>query len=165
MRYWRLFLLFVSSHVAFAQLASPDLNQDPVFTTVLKRRLTYPRQAEWSSVYGRVFAGFTVDNKGRIQNISILNSSHKGTYYGFEPTIRTALKKLPYLSLQYAGSYILPVSFIFVDYRHTDKPFIPQDTLFIQDLAGRIILKEINVFGSSTNSRERIIAAEKNEPY
>ena len=163
--FWRLFLLLASSHMAFAQITSSDLNEDPVFTTVLTRRLKYPRQAEWSSIYGRVFAGFTIDNKGHIQNIEILNASSKGNYYGFEPTIMAALKKMPSLSLQHAGSYILPVSYIYVDYRHKDKPFIPQDTLYIQSLGDRVILNEIKVFGSSTNSRGRIMSEAKNESY
>ncbi|WP_157816066.1 energy transducer TonB [Spirosoma pollinicola] len=151
--------------MTFAQSASSDLSQDPVFSTVLNRRLRYPRQAEWSSVYGRVFAEFTIDDKGHVQDISILNHSEKGTYYGLEPTIITALKKLPSLNLRYTGSYILPVSFIYVDYRQKDKPFVPKDTLYIQDLAGRIALKEIKIMGNSTNSRERILSAGKNEYY
>ncbi len=165
MIYLRLLILLTITHTAEAQIANSTLNQDPVFTTILKRRLTYPRQAQWSSRYGRIFAGFDVDKKGRIQDISILNHSVEGDYAGFEPTVIAAIKKLPSLSLQFTGSYILPISFILADYRHKDKPFIPTDTLYIQGLRGRIILNEIKVFGSNVNSRERIKAAAKNESY
>ncbi len=151
--------------VAEAQTEPADLSHDPVFTTVLDRRLKYPRQAQWSSRYGRVFADFTVNDKGRVEAISILNHSVEWNYAGFEPTVIGALKKLPSLNLQYAGHYILPVSFILEDYRHKDRPFIPTDTLYIQELAGRVILKEIKVMGSNVNSRERITATEKNESY
>lgn len=165
MGYWQLILLLVLSHVSVAQTDSADLNDDPVFTTVLTRRLKYPRRAEWASVYGRVFAGFTVSEKGRVEDISILNHSAKGTYYAFEPTIVAALKKLPPLKLQYSGRYILPVAFIYVDYRDKNNPRVPSDVLYIDDLAERIILKEINVFGSSVNSKERITSGERNEFY
>ncbi|WP_293691558.1 MULTISPECIES: hypothetical protein [unclassified Spirosoma] len=148
-----------------AQTSEQGLSDDPVFTTILKRRIKYPRDAEWVGKYMRVFAEFTVGDKGRVQNITILNQSPTGAHLGFEYTVATALKKLPSLNLRYTGSYILPVSFIYVDYRQKDKPYVPTDTLFIDDLRGRVILKEINVFGSSVNSRERVLAADDNRAY
>jgi hypothetical protein len=165
MRYWRLVLLLVISHVSVAQTGSVDLSNDPVFTTVLSRRLKYPREAEWASVYGRVFASFTVSEKGRVEDIAILNHSAKGMYYGFEPTLVAALKKLPSLKLHYSSRYILPVAFIYVDYRDKTNPRVPSDILYVDDLAGRVILKEIKLFGSSVNSRERIMSGERNEFY
>jgi TonB family protein len=165
MTYLHLLLLLTITDLTQAQTVTPDLSQDPVFNTVLNRRLKYPRQAQWSGWYGRVFAEFTVNEKGRIQSILILNHSVEWDYAGLEPTVVNALKKLPPLSLQYAGSYILPVSFVLVDYRHHDAPFVPTNHLSIQDLAGRIILKEITVRGSTVNSRERVIAADKNVSY
>ncbi|WP_461126816.1 hypothetical protein [Spirosoma aerophilum] len=86
-------------------------------------------------------------------------------YYGFEPTILAALKKLPSLKLHYNGRYILPVAFVFVDYRDKNNPRVPSDVLYIDDLAGRVVLKEIKLFGSSVNSRERILSGERNEFY
>lgn len=86
-------------------------------------------------------------------------------YYGFEPTIIAALKKLPSLKLQYSGRYILPVAFIYVDYRDKTNPHVPSDVLYIDDLAGRTMLKEIEIFGSSVNSKERISSGERNEFY
>ncbi|WP_198175312.1 hypothetical protein [Spirosoma telluris] len=160
MHYLRLLILFFITHVAIAQPDSPALSQDPVFTTILKRRLKFPRQAEWASRYNRIFAEFTVDDKGRVQAISILNHSVEGDYVGFESTIIAALKKLPSLNLRYTGSYILPVAFILVDYRQKDKQFIPEEKLYVQDLAGRVVLDEIKVFGNNVNSRERIQSAE-----
>ncbi|MBD2703207.1 TonB family protein [Spirosoma sp. BT702] len=165
MIYLRLLILLAISSMAQAQLPPANLSQDPVFTTILNRRLSYPRQAQWSSRYGRVFAEFTINEKGRVQDISILNHSAEGDYAGFEPSVIAALKKLPSLNLQFIGRYILPISFVLVDYRHKDKPFIPTDTLHIQDLMDRIILKEIKVMGSNINSRERIKAASGNEAY
>lgn len=165
MIYLRLLVLMTITYMAKAQTVTADLSQDPVFTTILNRRLKYPRQAQWSSRYGRVFAGFTIDEKGHIQSISILNHSVEWEYAGLEPTVLGALQKLPPLRPQYTGNYILPVAFILVDYRHKDKPFVPTDTLYIQDLTDRVILKEIKVMGSNVNSRERIKAAAKNESY
>ncbi|MVM29495.1 hypothetical protein GO755_05585 [Spirosoma sp. HMF4905] len=160
MLYLRLLILSFITQLAVAQVASPNLSQDPVFTTVLNRRLKFPRQAQWSSSYMRIFAEFTIDDKGRIQDISILNHSVEGAYVGFEPVIIAALKKLPSLNLRYTGNYILPVSFILVDYRQKDKQFIPKNTLYVQDLAGRVVLDEINVYGNNVNSKERILSAD-----
>ncbi|UFH55288.1 hypothetical protein [Spirosoma sp. KNUC1025] len=165
MVFLRLLLLLITTYVTEAQTVISDLNQDMVFTAVMNRRLKYPRQAEWSSRYGRVFAEFTVNEKGRIQSISILNHNVEWDYAGLEPTVINALKKLPPLSLQYVGRYILPVSFILIDYRHKDSPLVPTNTLHIEELRDRVILKEIKVTGSTINSRERIKAAEKNESY
>ncbi len=165
MTYLQLLFLLTITYMVKAQTATADLGQDPVFATVLNRRLKYPRQAQWSSTYGRVFAEFAVDEKGHIQSISILNHSVEWDYAGLEQTVINALKKLPPLSLQYVGNYILPVSFIITDYRHKDAPFIPTNQLYIQDLASRVILKEVKVMGSNVNSRERVKAADKNTSY
>lgn len=164
-RYWQLLLLLVTGQTTFAQIADDALSQDPVFTTVLTRRLSYPNQASWSSMYARVFVGFRVDEKGRIQEISVLNHMSRGIQFGFEPTVIAALKKLPSLNLRYTGNYLLPVAFIYVDYRYKHKQYVPKDTLYQQYVMGRVVLNEIKVFGNSVNSRERIRAAARNEAY
>lgn len=165
MKIWRLLPFVFICQLGLAQTPDQGLSNDPVFNTILKRRIKYPRDAEWVGKYMRIFAEFTVGEKGRVENIAILNQSPTGVHLGFEPTVVTALKKLPSLNLRYKGSYILPVSFIYVDYRHKDKPYVPTDTLFIDELRGRVVLKEINVFGSSVNSRERVLAADDNRAY
>lgn len=162
---WQLLLLFVTTRATVAQVTDYTLDQDPVFKTVLTRRLTYPNQASWSSMYARIFVGFSVDERGRVKQISVLNHMSRGTRFGFEPAVITALKKLPSLNLRYAGNYLLPVAFIYVDYRHKDKPYVPKDTLYQQYVTDRIVLNEIKVFGNSVNSRERIRAAARNEGY
>ncbi|SOD78440.1 TonB family protein [Spirosoma fluviale] len=165
MPYLPLLLLLTITGLTQAQEITPKLSQDPVFSTVLNRRLKYPRQAEWSSKYGRVFAEFTVDEKGRVKAISILNHSAEWAYAGLEPTVVNALKKLPPLSLQYTGRYILPVSFTLVDYRQQNTALAPTNQLYVQDLAGRVVLNEITVTGSTVNSKERVEAADKNVSY
>ncbi|MFD2933804.1 hypothetical protein [Spirosoma flavum] len=159
MNYLILLILLLNLCPAPAQLTQDDLSQDPVFTTVLARRLKYPRQAQWSSIYVRLFAEFTVDQKGHVQLISILNHSNEGVYFGLEPTVINALKRLPPLSLHYSGHYILPVSFQLQDYQRKNNLLVPKDSLYLTDLAGRVILKEIKVVGSTINSQRRVGSA------
>lgn len=165
MIYLRLLLLSFMTHAALAQVADSSLSQDPVFNTILTRRLKYPRQAQWFSSYGRLFAQFTIDSRGRVQDISILNHSVEATQVGFEPTIIAALKRMPSLSLRHTGQYILPVSFVLSDYRHKNKLFVPTDSLYIQDLAGRVILKEVKIIGSTVNSKARIEATSRDKTF
>lgn len=159
MKYLQFVVFLLSVQLSLAQPTQADLNNDPVFTTVLARRLKYPRQAQWSSIFARLFAEFTVDQKGRVQTISILNHSNEGVYFGLEPAVVNALKKLPPLSLHYKGHYILPVSFELQDYQHKEKTLAPKDSLYLTDLAGRVILKEIKVVGSTVNSQQRVGSA------
>jgi hypothetical protein len=159
MKYLPLLIILLNTQLTLAQSIQDNLRQDPVFTTVLARRLKYPRQAQWSSIYARIFAQFTVDQKGHVQTISILNHSNEGVYFGIEPTVINALKKLPPLSLRYQGHYISPVTFQLQDYRHKDSLLVPKDSLYLTDLAGRTILKEIKVTGNTVNSQQRVGSA------
>ena len=154
--YLPLILLSLSTQLVFAQLPPNKLSQDPVFSNVLEHRLKYPRQAQWSSIYARIFAEFTIDEKGHVQAISILNHSNEGVYFGLEPAVVNVLKKLPPLSLQYRGHYILPVTFQLQDYRSKGNLLIPKDSLHLIDLGGRVILNEVKVTGSTVNSQQRI---------
>ncbi|WP_080059373.1 hypothetical protein [Spirosoma aerolatum] len=161
MAYLRVLLLVFIAQKLAAQITPNTLSQDPVFRTVLAARLVYPFDALYKEIYARVYAGFEVDEKGHLFNISILNHMSRGTRYGFEPNTIAALKKLPPLNPHYQGRYILPIAFIYVDSRHLDNPYIPKDSISMGGLANYILLDEIKVIGGNVDRKERLRAVER----
>lgn len=95
-------------------LDTPALSNDPVFNQVLMRRVIYPARAIRSATYGRIYAGFDIDSKGRIQNVLILCPQTTGV--GFEYEVSAALKRMPPLNPRYAGRYVLPASFVLTNW-------------------------------------------------
>jgi len=72
---------------------SPSLSNDPAFSFILLHRINYPIDAERLGIYAKIYAGFQVDRKGHVQEISILNQNKIG--YGFEEEVVKKLKLLP----------------------------------------------------------------------
>jgi TonB family protein len=140
-------LLCVTSSV----YAQSSLNEDPVFKTVLSRQIRYPVLAERTGVYGRIYACFKLDERGHVQNIEVLNSRSK---YGFEQAVKKGLKLLPPLNPRYAGQYVVPIDFAYINYNDSSEPLLPSPqplpTLYQQ---GRVVLKEIRIIGNSRTYR------------
>lgn len=97
------------------------LDQDPVFTAVLAKQITYPPQAVEAKVYTRsiIYTHFSIDSLGHIQDIVTLNPSQAD--YGFDDQIKKALHHLPPLKPAYQREYILPVRFVFAHTRGETK--------------------------------------------
>lgn len=151
MSFLRLFCLLLSAYAATAQGVA-KLDNDPVFSTVLSRRITYPANAQQAGIYATIYAGFRVDQHGHLQNISILNPVIIG--YGFEEEVIKKLKLIPPLQSKYENDYVLPVTFALVDYTNRGAIMSPPDKLSDVYFKGRILLKEINVIGSITPKRK-----------
>lgn len=122
------------------------LSADPVFNQILSRRVTYPIAAIRSSTYGRIYAGFDIDEKGHVGNIVILSPVNTGV--GFEYEIKAALKHMPPLNPRYAGRYALPVSFVLTSWQDGSQTHIPDNKVTNQALADRRLLGEV-VFKAS----------------
>ncbi len=140
---------------ASAQIGDPALSQDPVFANVLARRIMYPPAGRTYSVYGRFYASFDVDEQGRVQNIQILSPINDR--YGFEQAVRAGLRKLPHLSVKYAGQYALPVAFVYTNYNESPNPHRPTNTVSASALGGRTVLKEITVAAESYSDTRRLV--------
>ncbi|WP_128544741.1 TonB family protein [Larkinella soli] len=121
----------------------PSLTTDPLFQQVLRTRIKYPTRAWNERVYGRVYAGFEVDDRGRVQNVTLLSPDNGG--YGFEAEVKQALKKMPDLPPGYAGKYALPVAFTLTNTAENRAPYQPVNQLPAGRLADRTLLKEITV--------------------
>jgi hypothetical protein len=140
-----LLYLLLMRPLATAQVSSSPLSGDPVFSTVLRRRIHYPISAERTGVYAKIYAGFQIDKKGHIQQVSFLNPTKIG--YGFEEEVVKKLKLLPPLHPKYEGTYALPVTFAFIDHTNHAKPVSPSGKLSKLYLTDRILLDEIEIVG------------------
>jgi hypothetical protein len=149
----RNFIFCFSILISPTCFAQKDLDRNPIFFELAKKSIDYPRTATLSSLYGRVFAKFSVNQKGKIENIEVfypkmtLNFESK---VGFGANIKKGLKQLPLLGLGYEGTYILPVAFVFTNYGESSQPLYPTNTLpeFIET-NNMTVLTEIKVFGKS----------------
>lgn len=160
MRLIQTFLFLLSVHTATAQTIGSTLDQDPVFTTVLLRRVYYPADAERLGIYAKIYAGFNIDQKGHVQNISVLNPKKIG--YGFEEEVIKKIRLLPPLNSKYEGSYALPITFAFVDYSNGSKEVSPTGSLPIQYISNRTLLNELRILGGRTLKQKGIMTPQSN---
>lgn len=152
----RVLSLLLLVRLATAQVINTKLDEDPVFTAVLSRRIIYPVHAEQVGMYAKVYAGFHIDQKGHIQDVSILNPVKIG--YGFEEEVMKKLRLLPPLNPKYEGSYALPVTFAFVDYTNGTNAISPSGKLSSQYVAGRVLLNEVKIVGGRTPNQKGKVA-------
>ena len=149
--------LLLLSRLANAQFVSANLDQDPVFKQVVSHRIHYPVKPAARAIYGRFYAGFTIDNKGHIRDITLLYpemSTRISKRYGFDYEIQAGLKHIPPLNPNLAGNYILPVAFCFTHYGEGANPIVPTNVLPQgYELGDRILLSEVKVFARSPSSQ------------
>lgn len=155
MRYFLILLLYGNVMVAFAQVGSPALSTDPVFSKVLTRRIGYPPDGRRQSRYGRFYVGFDVDEQGQVQNVAVLSPIHEP--YGFEQAVLAGLKKMPHLSTKYAGHYALPVAFVYTNYNESPNSHLPTNTLSADVLGNRVVLNELTVADQSYSDTRRLL--------
>ena len=150
--------LWILSRPAIAQIASVALDQDPVFNQVASHRIHYPAKPAQMAVYGRFYAGFSIDQKGHIQDISVLYpklSTRLKKAYGFDYEILNGLKHMPPLKPSLAGNYVLPIAFCYTHYAEGANPIVPTNILpQTYNLGDRVLLSEVKIFArSSSDSR------------
>ncbi|QJD79161.1 energy transducer TonB [Spirosoma rhododendri] len=120
-----------------------SLSANPVFNQTLHNHVAYPDAAWTQGIYARVYAGFEIDQRGNVQNVTILSPDNVGT--GFVETVRNGLKKLPTLDPALAGSYVLPVAFTYTNKNENGTTHAPINRLPNDRLAGRLMLEEFSV--------------------
>lgn len=133
--------LLLITHLLMAQVPKARLDSDPVFTTLLSRRIHYPAEAEKNGIYAKLYVGFRIDEKGHVQDILMLNPDRIG--YGFETEVTKAVSLLPPLKQTYAGLYALPVTFALFDALNSGQELTPSGTLPSYYLSGRVVLTEL----------------------
>lgn len=127
------------SHV----LSNIPICNDPVFTQTLHQHIVYPGAAWVQAVYSRVYAGFEVDQQGRVKNVTILSPDNAGM--GFAKAVRAGLEKLPVLNPALAGTYALPVAFTYTNQKESNHSHVPVNRLPDDRLTGRTLLDELVV--------------------
>ena len=116
------------------------LSIDPVFKQILHDNITYPGLARYNSAYGRVYAGFEVNDQGAVKNIMMLSPDNGGA--GFVEIVRKSLERLPNLNPALRGKYALPVTFTFTNSKDKTGPHVPINRLSDDRLEGRTLLEE-----------------------
>jgi hypothetical protein len=132
--------------VAFSQQDSSKLDLDPVFRTVITKKITYPVQAIEAGAYAKIYAGFRINSRGHIQDIVILNPVKVG--YEFDTHVIKQLKRLPPLSPKLEGLYVLPINFYIKSYTKGNEVFFISNSLPSFYYAGRTLLSELRVTNS-----------------
>ena len=154
--------LLLLSQLVNAQNAPAALEQDPVFNQTITQWIRYPAEPASRAVYGRFYAGFSIDETGHIRDISVLYpkmSTQMGKNYRFDYEIEVGLKRMPPLSPALAGKYILPVAFCFTHYREGPNPIVPTNVLPRSfDSKERILLSEVKVFAFSPGTLQGLNA-------
>lgn len=139
-----------------AQHGNAPLDEDPVFQTVVSHRIHYPVKPAINAIYGRFYAGFTIDAAGHIQDISVLYPKmgpQVSKIYGFDYEIISGLKHMPPLRTSLAGDYVLPIAFCFTHYGERATPLVPTNRLPVgYDIGSRAMLNEVKIFASSPSS-------------
>ncbi len=147
--------LLLGTFVSISSFAQKDLDRNRVFFELAKKSIEYPRTGISSSMYGRIYAKFTVSKSGKVENIEVFYPKMNPDFeksVGFGASIKRGLKKLPLLGLGYAGEYVLPIAFVFTNYSETPKLHYPSNVLpeFIKT-DNMTILTEIKITGKSNS--------------
>lgn len=127
--------------MAVANRQKPPLSADPVFNQLLYTSIKYPNQAWNSSVYGRVYVGFEINESGQLVNINTLSPPNVG--FGFDETVKQALRKITRLKPDYKGSYCLPVAFTYTNTVDKQGTYAPLNVLPAERMQNRTLLTEV----------------------
>ncbi len=136
-------LTYYDGLMAADRLTKLPLSVDPVFTQTLHDEISYPAEAWTKGVYSRVYAGFDIDDQGRIKNIVLLSPTNAG--FGFAVIVKNALEKLPPVAPALHGHYALPVAFVYTNATEKTGPHVPVNHLTDARLVGRTLLEEVVV--------------------
>ncbi|GAB3540169.1 energy transducer TonB [Spirosoma fluminis] len=145
-----LLVIFIGIRSVVAQ--SVSLTEDSVFKAVLGRQMRYPVLAEQTGVYGRVYACFTINERGHVEQVQVLGSGD--SKYGFTETVRKGLTALPPLQPRYARQYVLPIDFAYINYNESAEPLLASaQSLPALYQQGRMLLKPVRIMGNSRTYR------------
>ena len=136
-------LAYYDSLTTASGINKPLLSRNAAFTEFLHDQLSYPNRAWNSGVYGRVYAGFEINEGGQVTNIALLSPNNIG--FGFDHVVRQALGKLPRLKPGLSGRYALPVAFTYTNTQDKESRYVPINKLPADRLEGRTVLEEFVV--------------------
>lgn len=124
-----------------AQNRLAQLSWDKRLLLLLQHKIVYPGWVGKQGIYGRVYAGFTVDSSGRIGKVVLLSPDNIG--FGLDAEVTKALSELPTLASSSKGDYIIPIAFTFTNNKDRSGPHVPVNRLPEERLANRTLLEEV----------------------
>jgi hypothetical protein len=123
--------------------------KDPVgsiFYAYAAQKIEYPVGAIRGSIYGRIYASFELDSKGKVKNAQViypLINKNVSRDLGFETEIISGLSKIPSIQNANAGKYILPIAFVYKNMFYGDinyptnrisEDYFSKDFQFLQEI-------------------------------
>lgn len=140
-------LISITVSMSHGQTVKGSLANDLDFRQSLLKLMRYPSVAQREEKVAKVYAGFKVDDQGKITDIEVLNKGNVDT--SFRQEVGRFMMLLPVQKPMYAGDYVLPVVF---NLEGTSKviKFSEEDVTFIQSLNKESLLKEVYVTGYIT---------------
>lgn len=143
-------LVSITASLSHGQAVKSSLANDLDFCQSLQKLMRYPSVAQREEKVAKVYAGFKVDDQGKITDIEVLNKGNVDT--SFRQEVGRFMKLLPVQKPMYAGDYVLPIVF---DLEGTGKviKFREEDATFVQSLNKESLLKEVYVTGYITANR------------
>lgn len=136
-------LVYYDSLTTASDINRPILSRNPLFNAFLHNQLKYPNQAWNNGVYGRVYAGFEVNEDGQVTNITLLSPDNIG--FGFDQIVKQTLGKFPKVKPEYVGKYVLPVAFTYTNRQDKETSYVPVNKLSDDRFEGRTVLEEFTV--------------------
>jgi hypothetical protein len=123
------------------------LDKDPVYRKVIKRRLTYPPLRYEDKIALMVYARFSIDERGHVQNVKLIKHPTQEAYHQlYDAVVESTLKRLPPLNPNYVGHYILPVAFCVKDYDRGEL-LMPKDVDYYGKHVNSALLQKVEVIG------------------
>jgi TonB family protein len=143
-------LISVTASLSYGQAVKSSLANDLAFRPSLVKLMRYPAVAQRQQKVAKVYVGFTIDERGTITTIDVLNKSSVDT--SFRQEVGRFMKLLPAQKPMYAGSYVLPIVF---DLEGTGKglTFQEENETFFHSVKNSSFLNEVHVIGYTTASR------------
>ena len=133
-----------------AQNRLAQLSWDKRLFLLLQHKIVYPGGVGKQGIYGRVYAGFTVDSSGRVGKVVLLSPDNIG--FGFDAEVTKALSDLPVLESTSKGEYVVPIAFTFTNSREKSGPHVPVNRLPEERLANRTLLEEVVIPYTANNA-------------
>ena len=128
-------------------LDNTPLDKDPTYRKVISRRLTYPSISDQHKIALMVYARFSINERGHVQNVTIIRHPTQEAHHKFyDAVVESTLKRLPPLNPSYVGHYILPVAFSLRD-EHNGQLLVPEDIGYYGDQVNSVMLQTVDVVG------------------
>ena len=128
----------------FGQPTMQSIIKDPAFYNFMAKNVRYPAPASRANKVAKAYVNFTLTDAGNVTDITVLNTINVPTIFTYE--LERVLKLLPTQKPEYAGNYVVPVSFMMEGRGTSIKP-TDESGAFIQNINKEALMSEVIVIG------------------